>query len=227
MNNQLIISCRGLSKSYQNGRQKFNIINEIDLWVKYGQNVAIVGLSGSGKTTLLNLLGGLSSPTSGQVYLNGERFDNLSQNKKALHRNKSLGFVYQFHHLLPEFTVLENILIPLTIHKRYKKNDIIFAHNILDLIGLSNRVYFKPSKLSGGERQRVAIARAVVTKPQCVLADEPTGNLDTHNSSNIILLIKSLSKQFNISFIVVTHDKKFADNMDQIYTITDGWLTKN
>ena len=226
MSNQIAIACKSLSKSYQDGKQKLTIIREADLCVEYGQSVAILGLSGSGKTTLLNLLGGLDYPSSGQVYLNGERFDHLSQNKKALRRNPSLGFIYQFHHLLPEFTALENVLMPLMMRKTSKKNNITLAQEILDTVGLSHRMHHKPSELSGGERQRVAIARAVVTKPKCVLADEPTGNLDSHNSGNIILLMQSLSEKFNISFIVVTHDRDFANNMDQVYEITDGRLIK-
>ena len=201
MSNQIAIACKSLSKSYQDGKQKLTIIREVDLRVEYGQSVAILGLSGSGKTTLLNLLGGLDYPSSGQVYLNGERFDHLSQNKKALRRNQSLGFIYQFHHLLPEFTALENVLMPLMMRKTSKKNNITLAQEILDTVGLSHRMHHKPSELSGGERQRVAIARAMVTKPKCVLADEPTGNLDSHNSGNIILLMQSLSEKFNISFI--------------------------
>jgi len=226
MSNQIAIACEALSKSYQDGKQKLTIIREADLRVEYGQSVAILGLSGSGKTTLLNLLGGLDYPSSGQVYLNGERFDHLSQNKKALRRNQSLGFIYQFHHLLPEFTALENVLMPLMMRKTSKRHNITLAQEILDTVGLSHRMHHKPSELSGGERQRVAIARAVVMKPKCVLADEPTGNLDSHNSGNIILLMQSLSEKFNISFIVVTHDRDFANNMDQVYEITDGRLIK-
>ena len=225
MSNQLAIACKELSKTYQDGKQMLNIIREVDLSVEYGKRVAILGLSGSGKTTLLNLLGGLDYPSSGQVYLNGARFDHLSANKKALRRNQSLGFIYQFHHLLPEFTALENVLMPLMMQKNLKKNNIVLAQEILDTVGLSHRVHHKPSELSGGERQRVAIARAVVTKPQCVLADEPTGNLDIHNSENIVLLMQQLSEKFNISFIVVTHDRNFANKMDQIYEIEDGKLS--
>ena len=227
MSNQIAaIACKALSKSYQDGKQKLTIIRKVDLHVDYGQSVAILGLSGSGKTTLLNLLGGLDCPSSGEVYLNGERFDHLSQNKKALRRNQSLGFIYQFHHLLPEFTALENVLLPLMMRKTSKEHNIILAQEILDTVGLSHRIHHKPSKLSGGELQRIAIARALVTKPQCVLADEPTGNLDSHNSRDIVLLMRSLSEKFNISFIVVTHDRDFTKNMDQVYEITNGLLIK-
>ena len=226
MSNQTSITCKGLSKSYQDGKRDITIIKKVNLCVKYGQSASISGVSGSGKTTLLNLLGGLDYPNSGEVHLNGKRFDHLSRNKKAILRNRSLGFIYQFHHLLSEFTALENVLMPLMMRPSSKIHNVALAKEVLEIVGLLHRRHHKPSGLSGGERQRVAIARAIVCKPDFVLADEPTGSLDSYNSGNIIKLIQSFRKKFNISFIVVTHDRDFANNMDQVYEIIDGRLIK-
>ncbi|WP_119343263.1 ABC transporter ATP-binding protein [Facilibium subflavum] len=225
MSKEIVLACQSLSKTYQDGKQKINVIHDINLQVVKGQKVAILGQSGSGKTTLLNLLGGLDKPTTGKVYLSDCRFDHLSANKRALMRNKHLGFIYQLHHLLPEFSALDNVLLPLMMREGVNKAQAVKrAREMLDIVGLCHRMDHKPATLSGGERQRVAIARALVTQPSCVLADEPTGNLDAHNSENILKLINTLSDQFAISFVVVTHDYAFAKQMDHIYEIEDGHL---
>ncbi|MFZ9035349.1 MAG: lipoprotein-releasing ABC transporter ATP-binding protein LolD [Francisellaceae bacterium] len=224
-NSNWVLHCENLSKSYQEGRRTIAVLKDISLSIGAGQTTAILGLSGSGKTTLLNLLGGLDKPTSGRVFLNQQRFDHLSVNKRALMRNKSLGFIYQFHHLLPEFTALDNVMMPLMIDKKSQAHDNRNrAMKLLDAVGLSHRIMHKPAELSGGERQRVAIARALVCNPQCVLADEPTGNLDSHNAEKVLSLIESLSDTFSVSFVIVTHDQKLANRMDVIHEIVDGQL---
>ena len=217
-----------LSKSYKDGKLKTTVLSDVNLDVLMGEKVGIVGLSGSGKTTLLNLLAGLDKPSCGEVYLAGNRFDLLSANRRALLRNKHLGFIYQFHHLLPEFSALDNVIMPLMMRKKTnKKENYQKGLELLTAVGLAHRKNHKPSELSGGERQRVAIARALVTNPSCVLADEPTGNLDNHNSQLILDLIDKLSQQYQISFVVVTHDFHFADKMDRVYKIEDGCLYLN
>ncbi|WP_116964447.1 lipoprotein-releasing ABC transporter ATP-binding protein LolD [Fastidiosibacter lacustris] len=219
------ICCRNLDKTYKDGKLQTQVLHEINFAVKHGQKVAVLGQSGSGKTTLLNMLAGLDSPTKGEVYLAGKRIDCLSANKRALMRNTHLGFIYQLHHLLPEFSALDNVMLPMMMRKKILKKE---AHqaaiDMLCAVGLAHRVKHKPGTLSGGERQRVAIARALVTKPSCILADEPTGNLDAHNSENILRLMHELSTQFKTAFVVVTHDKQFAKEMDYIYRIEDGKL---
>ncbi|MBK2123688.1 ABC transporter ATP-binding protein [Fangia hongkongensis] len=220
-----VLSCEHVFKSYQDGKSTIQVLDNVSFHLNQGEKVAILGLSGSGKTTLLNLLGGLDKLDKGEIYLNAKRFDHLSANKRALMRNRHLGFVYQFHHLLPEFNALDNVLMPLMMRpKTTKRDNTILAKEMLDAVGLSHRFYHKPAALSGGERQRVAIARALVTKPSCVLADEPTGNLDSHNSEKILELIEKLSQEFSVSFIVVTHDKQLAAKMDKIYVIENAKL---
>ena len=225
MNNQIVLSCKNVSKKYTEFKDDITILRNINLDITKGEKIAILGLSGSGKTTLLNLLGGLDKCSAGEIYLMGERFDNQSVNKRAMMRNKHLGFIYQLHHLLPEFTALENVMIPLAITKKYTKNESInLAKEILDKVGLSQRYAHKPAELSGGERQRVAIARALVTNPSCILADEPTGNLDSKNSEGVFSLMQQLGQDFQTSFIVVTHDEKLASRMNKIYRLIDGEL---
>ena len=223
--NNIVLSCKNVSKKYTEFKTDIAILKDVNLEIKKGEKVAILGLSGSGKTTLLNVLGGLDKCSLGEVYLMGERFDNQSVNKRAKMRNKHLGFIYQLHHLLPEFTTIENVMIPLAITKKYsKKESIKLANEILTKVGLEHRAHHKPAELSGGERQRVAIARALVTNPNCILADEPTGNLDSQRSESVFALMQQLSDDFGTSFVIVTHDEKLASRMNKIYRLVDGEL---
>ncbi|MFV9931734.1 MAG: ABC transporter ATP-binding protein [Francisella endosymbiont of Hyalomma asiaticum] len=223
--NDVVLSCKKVSKKYTEFKTDIAILKDTNLEIKKGEKVAILGLSGSGKTTLLNVLGGLDKCSAGEVYLMGERFDNQSVNKRAKMRNKHLGFIYQLHHLLLEFTAIENVMIPLAITKKYsKKESINLANEILTKVGLKHRAHHKPAELSGGERQRVAIARALVTNPNCILADEPTGNLDSQRSESIFALMQQLSDDFETSFVIVTHDEKLASRMNTIYRLVDGEL---
>ena len=223
--NDVILRCKNVSKKYTEFKTDIAILKDVNLEIKKGEKVAILGLSGSGKTTLLNVLGGLDKCSAGEVYLMDERFDNQSVNKRAKMRNKHLGFIYQLHHLLPEFTAIENVMIPLAITKKYtKKESIKLANEILKKVGLEHRADHKPAELSGGERQRVAIARALVTNPNCILADEPTGNLDSQRSESIFALMQQLSDDFGTSFVIVTHDEKLAIRMNKIYRLVDGEL---
>ena len=219
----IVLSCKNVSKKYTEFKNDIAILKDINLEIKKGEKVAILGLSGSGKTTLLNVLGGLDKCNSGEMHLMGERFDNQSVNERAIMRNKHLGFIYQLHHLLPEFTAIENVMIPLAITNKYNKKDSIKrAKEILEKVGLDHRANHKPEELSGGERQRVAIARALVTNPNCILADEPTGNLDSQRSESIFQLMQQLSDDFGTSFVIVTHDEKLAKRMNKIYRLVDG-----
>ncbi|MBY7735226.1 lipoprotein-releasing ABC transporter ATP-binding protein LolD [Francisella philomiragia] len=221
----IVLSCKNVSKSYTEFKTDIAILKNVNLEINKGEKVAILGLSGSGKTTLLNVLGGLDKCSSGEVMLMGKRFDNQSVNKRAKMRNKHLGFIYQLHHLLPEFTAIENVMIPLAITKKYtKKESIKLANEILTKVGLEHRAHHKPAELSGGERQRVAIARALVTNPNCILADEPTGNLDSQRSESIFALMQQLSDDFGTSFVIVTHDERLASRMNKIYRLVDGEL---
>ena len=223
--NDVVLSCKNVSKKYTEFKTDIAILKDTNLEIKKGEKVAILGLSGSGKTTLLNILGGLDKCSAGEVYLMGERFDNQSVNKRAKMRNEHLGFIYQLHHLLLEFSAIENVMIPLAITKKYsKKESINLANEILTKVGLKHRAHHKPAELSGGERQRVAIARALVTNPNCILADEPTGNLDNQRSENIFALMQQLSYDFGTSFVIVTHDEKLASRMNTIYRLVDGEL---
>lgn len=223
----VVLSCKNVSKKYTEFKTDIAILKGINLEINKGEKVAILGLSGSGKTTLLNVLGGLDKCSSGEVTLMGERFDNQSVNKRAIMRNKHLGFIYQLHHLLPEFTAIENIMIPLAITKKYgKKESTKLATEILEKVGLAHRANHKPAELSGGERQRVAIARALVTNPSCILADEPTGNLDSERSESIFQLMQQLSEDFGTSFVIVTHDEKLASRMNKVYRLIDGELNQ-
>ena len=225
MSNEVVLSCKNVSKKYTEFKSDISILNSINIDILKGEKVAILGLSGSGKTTLLNILGGLDKCSEGEVSLVGERFDNQSVNKRAMMRNKHLGFIYQLHHLLPEFTAIENAMIPLAITKKYSKAESIKkAKEILARVGLEERSDHKPSELSGGERQRVAIARALVINPSCILADEPTGNLDMERSDSILELMCELSQDFQTSFVIVTHDETLAKKMDKIYRLVKGSL---
>lgn len=222
--NNIALKCVGLSKTYGENNSKIDILREIDLQVNAGEMVAIVGTSGSGKSTLLHLLGGLDKPTAGQVTIGGKQIDKLSELEKCQLRNQSMGFVYQFHHLLPEFSALENVCMPLLIGKMNPKNAEAKAKELLDLVGLKNRLSHKIGQLSGGERQRVAIARALVVNPICVLADEPTGNLDPYNADKVLELFFDLQKTYQTSVIMVTHDLGIAKKAQRVLKLVEGRL---
>jgi len=216
--------CENIAKSYLQGPQQLQILRDLNFNVDAGQHLAIVGASGSGKSTLLNVLGGLDKPDAGTVFLQGTSFSTLSENARGKMRNQYLGFVYQFHHLLAEFTALENVAMPLLIARRDKSVALDRARELLSRVGLTQRESHKPAQLSGGERQRVAIARALANHPACVLMDEPTGNLDGKNARAIQSLMKELSEQLDTAFVVVTHDIQFARTMDLVLELRDGAL---
>ena len=223
MNNPVII-CRRISKTFRQGTAPVDVLKNVDLQVNEGETIAIVGASGSGKSTLLHILGGLDAPSSGEVEVLGKRIDKLSPVEQGRLRNAALGFVYQFHHLLPEFTALENVAIPLAIRGETTANAKERAAIILGEAGLAHRLTHKPGELSGGERQRVAVARALVTHPACVLADEPTGNLDRATADHVFSLILELNAKYKTALVMVTHDPTLAAKMQRTLTLTDGAL---
>jgi lipoprotein-releasing system ATP-binding protein len=225
MSDKAILSCRNLGKSYEEGPESVRVLAGLQLELHPGERVAIVGKSGSGKSTLLNLLGGLDTPTEGSVWLDGEELSALSEKKRGLLRNRALGFVYQFHHLLPEFTALENVCMPLLIGKTAIPQARQRATALLERVGLGHRLEHKPAELSGGERQRVAIARALVNNPGLVMLDEPTGNLDSHTAEGIQDLMLELSTSMRTAFLVVTHDMNLARQMDRVLQLQEGCLT--
>lgn len=219
-----VLSCRNLSKRYDEGPESVVVLDGLELELLPGERVAIVGSSGSGKSTLLNMLGGLDTPSAGSVWLAGEQLSALSETARGLLRNRALGFVYQFHHLLAEFTALENACMPLLIGKTPIAEARQRATALLERVGLTHRLHHKPAELSGGERQRVAIARALVNRPGLVLLDEPTGNLDQHTAEGIQELMRELSRDSNTAFLVVTHDMQLARQMDRVLSLQDGKL---
>ena len=217
-----VIACRGLRKIYQQGKVEVPVLLNIDFEITRGDRVAIVGASGSGKSTLLHLLGGLDQATAGDIFILGKNIRTQSEAERGATRNQALGFVYQFHHLLPEFTALENVAMPLLIGGESVKNAQIRATELLKRVGLGHRIEHKPGELSGGERQRAAVARALINKPALVLADEPTGNLDSKTAESVYQLMLELNQELQVSFLVVTHDHDLAAKLGKVLHMEDG-----
>lgn len=221
-----ILTANNITKTYQDGKTTTNVLNHLDISINSGERIAIVGTSGSGKSTLLHILGGLDVPTSGEVWLHGQRINDLNETQRGELRNQHLGFIYQFHHLLAEFTAIENVAMPLLMRKAVP---IAVARQqsieLLEKVGLAHRLTHRPGELSGGERQRVAIARALVTKPSLILADEPTGNLDYANAQAVFEILSELQKDFNTALLMVTHDRQLAQLADKQLALQNGtWV---
>jgi lipoprotein-releasing system ATP-binding protein len=221
---QIVLCCQAVNKSYRSGPETIDVLRDVSLEVQCGDSIAIRGVSGSGKSTLLNILGGLDNPSSGEVQINGEPWSDHNESGRARLRNQHLGFVYQFHHLLPEFSAAENVAMPLLLRGIVRKSAEQEARQLLDAVGLHARYTHRPSELSGGERQRVAIARALVTKPLCVLMDEPTGNLDKENAERILDLIVNINRDIQVAMILVTHDDQVASRLEKGLTLVNGHL---
>ena len=225
MGGQVMLRCEKLVKHFQEGDYKVEVLNGVDFSVAPGERVAIVGSSGSGKSTLLHLLGGLDTPTSGEVLVDGEPLSRMSDAARGVLRNRAIGFVYQFHHLLPEFTAVENVAMPLLIGGAEPAEAEARAVELLGKVGLAKRLTHRPAKLSGGERQRAAVARALIHRPALVLADEPTGNLDTHTGEQVYELMLELNREMGTSLVLVTHDPKMAAKAQRVMQLKDGVLS--
>jgi lipoprotein-releasing system ATP-binding protein len=222
-----VVECRGVTKTFQDAKIELQILKAVDLQVRRGEQIAIIGRSGSGKTTLLQVLSGLDVPTSGHVFMNGKNLQQLNNHAICQIRNRAIGFIYQQHHLLPEFTALENVAMPMLIANIRPREARQEAMALLEEVGLADRKDHRPGELSGGERQRVAIARALAMHPSCVFADEPTGNLDNENAKHALKIMQKSSASRGTAFVVVTHDLDLAKSMDNIYHLQDGQLTHN
>ncbi|MCY7354204.1 MAG: lipoprotein-releasing ABC transporter ATP-binding protein LolD [Lysobacter sp.] len=219
-----VIHAEGLGKTYSEGTLRTHVFDGLDLLVHAGETVAIVGASGAGKSTLLHLLGGLDTPTAGEVFVTGQQMSKLSDAARGSLRNRALGFVYQFHHLLPEFTALENVMLPVMLGGTSVSDASLRATQLLESVGLGHRLEHKPGELSGGERQRAAVARALVNKPACVLGDEPTGNLDERTAANVFELMLELNRAEKTSLVLVTHDRALARRLDRVLELHEGKL---
>ena len=221
---ELVLDCRNVVRRFNEGASTLVVLHGVNLQVKPAERVAIIGTSGSGKTTLLQIMGGLDEPDEGEVFINGEAMHGTDEAAKGDLRNRNVGFVYQFHHLLPEFTAEENVAMPLMIRREPRLVAIEKARELLGRVGLGERLHHKPGELSGGERQRAAVARALITRPQLVLADEPTGNLDSGNGGHVLNLMLELNEELKTSLVIVTHDHSIAARMDRILVLEDGTL---
>ncbi len=219
-----VLVCRSIVRQFREGDSTLEVLRGVDLTVREAERLAIIGTSGSGKTTLLQIMGGLDDPTSGEVHVNGQSIANIDEKDKSALRNQFIGFVYQFHHLLPEFSAKENVAMPLLIRRLRKDEAMQQAADLLSRVGLGDRLDHKPGELSGGERQRAAVARALITRPKLVLADEPTGNLDAGNGQHVLQLMLELNQELNTSLVIVTHDHSIAGQMDRVLVLEDGRL---
>ena len=227
VNTEMVLECRSVERRFREGDSTLEVLSGVDLLVRSGERIAIIGASGSGKTTLLQIMGGLDDPSSGEVLVAGKAMANISEAAKGELRNRYIGFVYQFHHLLPEFTAQENVALPLMIRRKSRSESSAEAAELLSRVGLGERLDHKPGELSGGERQRAAVARALITTPKLVLADEPTGNLDAGNGAHVLELMLKLNTERGTSLIVVTHDHSIAQQMDRVLVLENGQLRQS